>query len=222
MGRADTSRLLDGRRRAATGYRRRNRERWEQLWRREPERDPAWAEEEPPSHLVALVRAGWVPRDAALDLGCGPGAATAYLATMFRMTIGLDVAWSGLLLAKQLSEDRGTGPHFVLAESPSLPLRAGAFSFVHDHGCLQHVARRLWPAHFQEVARLLRPGGALELSLTRPVGGRISSRLERPPSRSKLESLAGGSLELVSMEDFPFQPKVGPPRIMTDAVFRRR
>lgn len=216
------TRLMDGRRRAATGHGRRNRERWEERWRREPERDPAWAEEEPPAHLVALQQAGWVPRDAALDLGCGPGAATAYLATKYRTTIGLDFAWSGLLLAKQLSELRGTSSHFVLAETPFLPLRAGSFSFVHDHGCLQHVARRLWPAHFEEVARLLRPGGALELSLTRPAGGRISSLLERPPSRSKLQSLAGGSLELVSMEDFPFLPKVGPPRIMTDAVFRRR
>ena len=141
---------------------------WERKWRERPASEFAWHTDAPPPELSRLLESGALPPGAALDLGCGDGIAAQRMARALTPTTGVDVAMGAARRARQLAREAGVAPSFVVAEAPSLPFRDGAFALIFDRGCLQNVARPLWPAYFREAERLLGPGGLLQVFVVRP------------------------------------------------------
>ena len=217
---------------------RRRRHRWERRYEQKQGADFCWYLDESPRELVELVEAGGFPPGGALDLGCGPGVATAYLAQFFSPAVGLDIALGAVSQARHLSESKQVGSSFVVAEAPILPFRAGAFALIFDRGCLQAIPREAWPRYFQEADRLLRPEGMLQLFVSKPVGKfppplsyrgfRARARWllgRRGPqflSHAVLRGLLPPSMQAVTMKDFTFQPKTGPARLMTFGLFQKK
>jgi len=212
------------------------RKRWERRWQRRRGEAFCWYLDEPPQELVKLVEEGTVPEGGALDLGCGPGVATTYLARHFSPAVGLDIAVGAVLQARERAGRDGVGPSFVVAEAPILPFRPGSFSLIFDRGCLQAIPRAAWGPYFRGVEDLLVPGGMLQLFASKPLKrfppvtsyrgirarlrwlmGRRGAQFLSP---ELLRQLAGG-MQTVSIQDFPFRPKSGPPRQMIHAIFRR-
>lgn len=214
----------------------RRRRRWERRWQMRRGEEFCWYLDEPPPELIKLVGGGALPSGGALDLGCGPGVATSYLARHFSPSVGLDIAEGAVLQARQRADRDGVGPSFVVAEAPVLPFRSGTFSLVFDRGCLQAIPRAAWETYFREVERLLKPGGAIQLFCSKPLkrfppvlsyrGVRARLRWllgRRGPqflSGSLLEDLAS-PLTTVAVQDFRYRPRTGPPRLMIHAVFRK-
>jgi SAM-dependent methyltransferase len=213
---------------------------WEGKWRRQRPDDFQFHISEPPKELVALVEPGGLPDGAALDLGCGAGIPTAYLAGFFRPTIGLDIALAATLAARQVAEERGVEPAFVVAEAPILPFREEAFALVFDRGCLQHVPRPAWPRYFWEVERILKPGGMLQLYCSKDVPGRRASLLRRAGLRPRfwlralrrgggpqflshdlLRKMVPPSLRELTMRDSPFTTSTGQSRLFTYGLFEK-
>ena len=217
---------------------RRRRKRWERRYEQKQGADFCWYLGESPRELVELVKAGGFPPGGALDLGCGPGVATAFLAQSFSPAVGLDIALGAVSQARRLSETKQVKPSFVVAEVPILPFRADAFALIFDRGCLQAIPREAWPRYFEEVERLLGPGGTLQLFVSKPLrkfppltsyrGLRararwlLGKRGAQFLSHSLLQELLPPSMESVSLRDFPYQPKTGPGRLMTVGRFRKR
>jgi len=213
------------------------RRRWERRYRRKQGADFIWYLDRAPTELVELVESHGTPGSAALDLGCGPGVITAYLAGHFAHTVGLDIAHAACRQALQRARDEGVAPTFVVAEAPTLPFRSEAFSFIFDRGCLQAIPRAGWPTYFDEISRTLRPGGVLQLFVSKPMkrfppiwtyrGARararwmIGRRGAQFLSHDLLQRLAAPSLQVVSLEDSPYQPSAGPPRTMTRGLFSK-
>jgi SAM-dependent methyltransferase len=215
------------------------RRRWERLWRRPPWADPSWHLEPPPPELVRLVEdGGAIPGGAALDVGCGAGAATGYLAKSFHPAVGMDFVEAAIDEARRVAELNGSHPSFLLGEAPLMPFRSEAFSLVFDRGCFQNVGTEDWASYFGEMDRLLVPGGVLQVCITRPVRrfpsllsfvgvkrrlGWLLRRRSRPhfPSRNLLQELTVRHFALVKLEEFPFQPRRGPLCTMTLAVLRK-
>src|SRR5687768_15603811 len=109
------------------------RQRWEDQWQRHRGAEFHWYLSEPPPELVRLVDEGRIPlRGAALDLGCGPGVATSYLAASFHPVVGLDIAHGAVVEARSRARAENRDPLFLVAEAPVLPFRTGAFSFIFD------------------------------------------------------------------------------------------
>jgi SAM-dependent methyltransferase len=216
---------------------RKRRKRWERRYLQKQDADFVWYLDKPPDELAKLVEGNGLPPGAALDLGCGPGVATAYMARFFSPTIGLDIAHAAVSRARELAKSNNVSPSFVVAEAPLLPFRAGTFSLIFDRGCLQAIGREAWPTYFREVERLLRPGGALQLYCSKPLkqfppmssyrGLRARARWllgRRGPqfmSHGLLKGLAGPGMEVLAMDDFPFRPTSGPVRVMTHAIFKK-
>jgi SAM-dependent methyltransferase len=205
--------------------------RWEGRWRRQRPDEFQFHISEPPEELVALVEPGGLPDGAALDLGCGAGIPTAYLAGFFRPTVGLDIALAATLAARQVAEERGVEPAFVVAEAPILPFREEAFVLVFDRGgCLQHMPRPAWPRYFWEVKRILKPGGMLQLFIHRKAGLRTRAWLRalrrghRPQvlSHDLLRKMASPSLRELTMRDFSFTTSTGQSRLFTYGLFEKR
>lgn len=210
---------------------------WERKYAQKHDTDFAWYLEEPPDELIELVENTKLPKGGALDLGCGPGVATNFLAGNFSPTVGLDIAFGALVEARSRTRATGKDASFLVAEAPLLPFQVESFSLIFDRGCLQAIPKDAWPAYFREVDRLLKPGGVLQLFCSKPLpefprllsyrGIRARARWllgRRGPqflSHSLLRQLAG-SLEVQSLEDSLFRPRAGLVRAMTRGTFRKR
>ena len=78
---------------------------------------------------------------------------------------GLDL--EPLALKRAAGHLRKAGLRATLVVGDALDLRfdSGSFGLVLDYGCFHHVLRKDWPRYRREIARVLKPGGHLMLSV---------------------------------------------------------
>jgi SAM-dependent methyltransferase len=121
-----------------------------------------------PPEVVAFWRSGLLPYTGlAVDLGCGSGAHSAYLAGLGLRVIGVDL--SGIALRRAWERDAGylagkmRGASFVQADVALLPLHDAAAHYILDIGCLHSIPRRQRSLYAQGVVDNLRPGGFYHL-----------------------------------------------------------
>jgi SAM-dependent methyltransferase len=106
-----------------------------------------------------------IPGDARiLEMGCGTGQMSLYLARADRMVIGADLTRASLLLgaaaARRFGLDR---VQFVETDLHRPSLRAGSFDVVYSSGVLHHTPDPR--ASFARIAKLARPGGMIVVGL---------------------------------------------------------
>jgi len=123
-----------------------------------------------------------IPGDAlVLELGCGTGQLTLFLASADRTVVGADLARPSLELAREAAARYGVGDvHFVETDLRAPGLRRGAFDVVICSGVLHHTPDPR--TSFASVASLVRPGGVLVIGLYNAYA-RLPLRLRRAIAR---------------------------------------
>lgn len=116
-----------------------------------------------------------------LEIGCGTGQMSLYLAHADRLVVGADLAGASLRLgaaaARRFGLDR---VQFVETDLHRPGLRAGAFDVVYASGVLHHTSNpRL---SFARIVQLARPGGMIVIGLYNAFA-RIPLRLRRLVAR---------------------------------------
>ncbi|HKT75963.1 MAG TPA: methyltransferase domain-containing protein [Sphingobium sp.] len=106
-----------------------------------------------------------IPLDARIvEVGCGTGQMSLYLARGERMVIAADLCRASLKLGQAAARRLGIeGVQFVETDVHRPGLRAGAFDIVYCSGVLHHTPDPR--AAFAPVARLARPGGLVIVGL---------------------------------------------------------
>jgi SAM-dependent methyltransferase len=129
---------------------------------------------------TALDRA--IPGDASIvEVGCGTGQMSIFLATADRTVVGVDLTRTSLALGVAAAEAFGAGDVFFVETDLRRPgLRKGAFDVVYSSGVLHHTPDPR--ASFAALARLSRPGGIIVLGLYN-AWARIPHRLRRGIAR---------------------------------------
>jgi SAM-dependent methyltransferase len=119
-----------------------------------------------------------IPGDARIvEIGCGTGQMSLYLARADRLVIGADLTRASLLLGQGAARRFGlTRVQFVETDLSRPGLRAGAFDFVYASGVLHHMPNPR--ASFARIATLARPGGIIVIGLYNAFA-RIPLRLRR-------------------------------------------
>lgn len=117
---------------------------------------------------------------AAFDFGCGAGRLTRALSSRFDRCVGVDISERMVELARSFNADR-PACEFAVNDSPDLArFEDGAFDFVVSHITLQHVpGGELMLAYIAELARVLRPGGALVFQVPRSIPFRHRAQFGR-------------------------------------------
>jgi SAM-dependent methyltransferase len=173
-----------------------------------------WHREDPSPLLVAAVKARGrhSPPARALDVGCGAGVFTAWLAEQGVATTGIDLFPEAIAMARARADRKGVKPELVTGDlfryAPERP-----FDLVFDSGCLHSLVGGDVKAYKRQLLRWLAPGGDYILGHWgkrhrfdwRPVGPR-----RRSPET--LEALFAPELSLRQTDstDFPAPLPFGP------------
>lgn len=116
-----------------------------------------------------------------LEMGCGTGQMSLFLASADRTVIGADLARPSLALAQAHARAFGVEAHFVETDLHHPGLRAGAFDVIVCSGVLHHTPDPR--ASFSALVRLARPGGTLVVGLYNAFA-RLPHRLRRAVARA--------------------------------------
>lgn len=141
------------------------RERWNDRYR---EGVTPWDTQTTPPEVVEFWQSGRLaPHGLALDLGCGPGTNVHYLATLGLDTIGIEIASTPLVLARQRFAQRAPEvlqrSYFLCADVTNLPLRGQRARYILDVGCFHSLPRAARMGYVASVIANLAPGGYYHL-----------------------------------------------------------
>ncbi|HEY0646838.1 class I SAM-dependent methyltransferase [Phenylobacterium sp.] len=149
-----------------------------------PPRDSlAWLRARAERSAFARLLDQAIPGDARIvEVGCGTGQMSLYLARADRVVVGADLTLASLRLAEAARRRFGLqGVRFVESDLNRPGLRAGAFDVVYCSGVLHHTPDPR--AAFARVARLARPGGMIVIGLYNAVA-RLPLRARRLVARA--------------------------------------
>lgn len=94
-----------------------------------------------------------------LEIGCGTGLVSAYLATECGFQVyGTDFDPHEIELAKELNEESGD-LHYQNEDAANLSFKDNSFDLVISQNVFHHIPN--WPGAVAEINRVLRPGGYL-------------------------------------------------------------
>jgi SAM-dependent methyltransferase len=154
----------------------------------------------PESDLGLLSSFG--PGADVLELGCGTGAITAWLARIGMRPVGVDIARAQLRTAEALQDEFGVSFDLLEANAEQVPFDHQSFDLVvSEYGASLWCDPRKW---VPEASRLLRPEGVLvfftngaQLLTCTPIdGGRPGNQLARDYfSRYRVEFEPSGAVE---------------------------
>jgi len=106
-----------------------------------------WDTGRPSSELQRVLSANKIQPCRALDIGCGTGTNSVWLAQQGFEATGVDLAPLAVERAKQRAHAAGVKAQFVAADVLHLPDLGGPFAFFFDRGCY-HAVRRDEPNQY--------------------------------------------------------------------------
>jgi SAM-dependent methyltransferase len=136
------------------------REQMDRIYREMPLDDIPWNISEPPDLLVRAVENGTISPCSAVDLGCGAGNYSVWLAEQGFDVTGIDISTEAVALAARNAEAANVSCTFVTADLlGDLTPYLQKFGFALDWEVLHHVFPEDREHYIENVHRLLRPGG---------------------------------------------------------------
>ncbi len=130
---------------------------------------PDWDTGITPPELTTLVAAFDQP-GRALDLGCGTGTSSIYLAQHGWQATGIDFSPKAIELARDKAQHAGVNPEFHVGDVSRLDFLREPFDFIFDIGCLHGLDRESRTRYAEQLRRLTHPGSKFLLfGFIRPV-----------------------------------------------------
>mgnify|MGYP001050677693 CR=1 FL=1 len=134
-------------------------EEWNEIYRGYPLEALPWELSRPRKVLVDLVEKGITKKGKALDICCGAGTNTVYLAQKGFLVTGIDISSKAIEYAKKKAEQANVKIRFIEQNFLELPFEDEEFIFVFDMGCFHHVKIEDRSTFIRGVHRVLKKGG---------------------------------------------------------------
>ena len=121
---------------------------------------PRWDDGNIPSQVAQLASHPGKTRNA-IDLGCGTGTQSIYLAQQGFAVVGVDTSPTAIRKASAKAARAGVTLEFMLHDVTRLDFLPGPFDIALDVGCLHGLGAAGRRLVARELTRLMRPGGTL-------------------------------------------------------------
>ncbi|RMF86601.1 MAG: class I SAM-dependent methyltransferase [Nitrospinota bacterium] len=133
--------------------------RWDQYWQEHPDRT-RWLRPDPTVQgLIAQVQKGYPFVRRVLDLGCGLGRHTLFLAQRGFEVHGVDNSPQAITYCQRWLAQEGVPVSLLLADITALPYRNACFDLVLSYCVVHHGTLATMERTFREVYRVLAAGG---------------------------------------------------------------
>lgn len=172
----------------------RHRHKWERQWA-DPEYKPFWKTEQPQKELVEAISSGWFRKsDRVLDVGCGNGEVSRWLAAQGFAVTGLDYSAAAIENCRRLAQGAGSDLTFEVADLCDPNLHIGPGGNLVDRGCFHRIAENFRSVFARNIARGTIPGGHFLLLSGTFQDARFANyrgARSEPELRAHVESLFG-------------------------------
>lgn len=130
-------------------------------------------------NLVEVVEKGdFCPPAKVLDIGCGNGRNSIYLAKRGFDVEAVDFSETAIELAKEKAVKAGVSVKFYCQSIFDFEYAAKSFDAIYDSGCFHHIAPHRRPDFLALVANALKTGGIFVMVCFAPGGGSDFSDME--------------------------------------------
>lgn len=174
--------------------------------------------------LAKLVIDGTIPRGSVVvDLGCGQGTESTFLAVQGMRVIGIDLMPGALQMADSLARHYHVMPGWVRGDVLDIPLVSGCANVANDSFIFHNLRDEARARYAREVFRILRPDG---LFILRGFSNRMVRGSGRGPRRLSSDDILTTFMPLFTCEhlslfrNFPTETK--PDQWHWFALWRRR
>jgi ubiquinone/menaquinone biosynthesis C-methylase UbiE len=137
---------------------------WDEYYRKYSLKELGWELGKPRPILVEYNEKGFLPKGKALDLCCGAGTNTSYLAENGFDATGMDISKTALKIAKKKTQGNKKSINFLAGSFVDLPFREDTFDLVFDMGCFHHVEVKERAKMIEGLYRILCSDGVYMLT----------------------------------------------------------
>ncbi len=123
------------------------------------EKRAVWTETEPPKELVEIVETKKINPCKALDIGCGEGFYSIYLAKKGFDVTGIDLSENAVRSAKQNAKKENVKIKFIAMDTSELSKLNKKFDFILEWALLHHIVPKKRKKYAKDVEKILNKGG---------------------------------------------------------------
>lgn len=132
----------------------RSKKTWEKIYQ---EKSTPWDAGQPKPFIAKIVERGKVKPCLALDIGCGTGNETIYLAKRGFNVTGIDISENAIEIAKEKAKIEGVECEFIALDFLNLKLEK-KFDFALDCACFHFLEEQEREKYVEKVSSLLNSG----------------------------------------------------------------
>jgi SAM-dependent methyltransferase len=177
---------------------------WERTYRETAYRELPWFSPRAYYWVVRAVTDRWLtPPKSILDLGCGAGTNSLFLARSGFRVSGVDLAPRAVEVASRRAHRAKLTIDFRVADVLNLPYPSRTFAGAIDVGCFHTIPRGLRRAYAEELSRVLAPRGRYALSWIGPE----HTGTFGPPLRPSLQEVVSSFEPLFVFQTVEFHPQ---------------
>jgi len=112
---------------------------WEKIYSEYHLTEIPWHSDKPDQELIDLIENKEIKPHHVLDVGCGAGTDTIYLASIGCKVTAIDISHEAIKIARERAEKAKVKVNFIADNFMKFDFRDERFDFINDRGCFHHI-----------------------------------------------------------------------------------
>ena len=161
-----------------------------------------WTSEKAPRELIELIEKKIIKPCKVIDIGCGEGFYSIYLASKGFDVLGIDLSEKAIEYAKENASRKGVNVRFIAMDISDLKQLDEKFDFVFEWAIMHHIPLKKRETYVKNITNLLTKKGSyvsVSFNLRNPYFGQQGKRVRVIPPGSQMP--AGSKLYFSSLLD---------------------